>query len=344
MNPTDVTTRLDTHLTRLARRWAPQVAVHSPAFNYRFGEDLPFHATSVGKLVTTALILQLVDDGTLTTATPVADVLGVDELRGLVADGAEREVSVEHLLTHTSGVNDYVDGKTTGAPTLRASGLAELDRRWTPAELLDHTREHQRPVGRPGERFLYSDSGFVLLGLLLESATTTPFERLAHERVFNPLGMDSAFFPFRTAPARGSTTIAPLTLGRVRVDEAPALTLDWAGGGIAATPDDFLTLMRTLRDGTLVRAETWRWATTMRSRFQPGMPYGAGTMGVRFEGLVPWARNWPHLVGHLGISAAHLWHDPVHDADIVLNLGSTGGMRASFRALYEVVGLLRKLG
>ncbi|MDO5067899.1 MAG: serine hydrolase domain-containing protein [Propionibacteriaceae bacterium] len=221
--------------------------------------------------------------------------------------------------------------------------VTEPHRRWTPGDLLAHARERQQPVGAPGERFCYSDTGFVLLGLLLEAVTNTSYHRLIHERLFEPLGMARSFMPLLTKPAVGDDTIAPLFLGRTRVDGSEAMSIDWAGGGLAGTLEDHLGLILALRSGRVVSRESWEWATRPRHRFRSGMHYGAGTMAIRFNGFVPWLRGWPQPVGHAGITAAHLWHDPVHEADIVINFGSTKAMRASVVTLIEIVGLLRKL-
>lgn len=343
MDAQDFHARLTRHFDRSARSWQPQVAVSAPHLDidFRYGPpDLPFHGTSVGKLVTAACVMQQVDDGALTLDTPAASVLSPAELDGLFAEGRLHEVTVEHLLTHTSGVNDYFEGRARGG-RLSKRALDDLERTWSPQDLLDHTRINQRPVGTPGQRFFYSDTGFVLLGRILEETSGVSFEALVHERVFSPAGMTSAFMPYRSAPQQGTSSIAPMWLGRTRVDTSPALTVDWAGGGIAATPRDYLRLIRALRSGTLVSRDSWEQMGTVRHRFRMGLDYGAGAMIVDFAKLSPWARRWPHLAGHLGVSAAHLWHDPVHDADIVINFGSTAAMRASFRAVYELVGALR---
>ena len=59
-------------------------------------------------------------------------------------------------------------------------------------------------------------------------------------------------------------------------------------------------------------------------------------MEVRFEGFMPLLRGMPRPVGHIGILATHLFHDPVHDADIVLNFASTREMVRSFRTLITI--------
>lgn len=342
---TDFTTRLDRHLAPTTRRrgplGTPQVAVRAPGLgiDYRSGDaNLPFHAASAGKLVTAALVMQLCEADALRPATPVADVLPAAELAGLFLPGDR--VTVEHLLTHTSGVADYFDGKVTTGVRVSQQAVTDPDRFWTPADLLAVSRERQRPVGRPGRRFHYSDTGYVLLGRVLEVVTGEPFHELVHRRVLEPLGLQRTFLPFRSTPARGTTDLAPLYLGRTEVSRFRSLTCDWAGGGIAGTPDDLLLLNAALHDGTLITPESLSFLARPRHRFRPGLDYGAGVMTVRFEGFAPWLRGQPRLQGHIGVTATHLFHDPVHDADVVLNFGSTREMTRSFRTLFEVVRLL----
>ena len=331
---------LDRHLSRTPHA---QVGVRAPALGleYEAGPTLPFHAASVGKLATTVLVGQLVEADARGWGPRVVDVPGPAEVRGLFTD--PDAVTIEHLLTHTSGVADYFEGKVTHGVPVWKEAIAHPERRWTPAELLAVTRERQRPVGRPGQRFAYSDTGFVLLGRVLEEVTGSAFEALVHERIAGPLGLDSMFLPERTVPTTGSTEIVPLVLDRTDVSRSPSLTCDWAGGGIAATTTDWLTFGAALFDGRLVAPDTLGVLTGPQNKFRSGLDYGAGTMTVRFEGFVPWARGWPRLVGHLGISAAHLWHDPASGAAITINLGWTRQMTRSFRVLFAVVQQLRKL-
>ena len=344
MDADEFTTTLTKHLDKQARKWQPQVAVRAPelGIDYHYGqEDLPFHSASVGKLAPTALIMQLIEQGTVTLDTRVSSVLEPDLLQGIFMDERLDEVTIEHLLFHTSGANDYFNGRTKG-PTVAEIAVADLHRRWTPSSLLAHSREHQKPVGAPGQRFFYSDTGFIVLGLLLEAVAGTNYSRLVHERIFEPLGMTRSFMPLRTKPAVGQDTIAPLYMGKTRVDGTEALTLDWAGGGLAATPADYLTFVHALHSSRLIGAESWSWLTTSRHKYRSGLYYGAGTMNVKFNGFAPWLRGWPRPVGHLGITAAHLWHEPVHDAEIVINFGATRAIRSSFVSLIKIVGLLRQ--
>lgn len=339
------TDALAPRLSRIERKLGrtPHVCVRAPRLDLTFDAGPsaePFHAASVGKIITAALVMQCVEDGSLRLDTPVADVLAADEIAGLFLPGTP--ATVEHLLTHTSGVADYFEGRVTGGAKAYRLAIAEPQRVWTPEDLLRVSRERQVPVGRPGQKFSYSDTGFVLLGRILEEATGEDFVALAHRRIFDRVGLASAFYPFRSTPADGTTTLAPLLLDRTDVSAAPSLTIDWAGGGMAATASDMARLGAALHDGTLVTPESMAVMSRPRNKFRPGLAYGAGTMTAMIEGFAPWLRGYPRLVGHIGITAAHLWHDPTTGTDIVVNLGDSRRMATSFRLLIEVLALLRR--
>lgn len=342
---TDFATRLDRHLAQVSRRrgplGTPQVAVRASGLgiDYRFGPTtLPFHAASVGKLVTAALVMQLCEAGAVRAGTLVAEVLPAAELHGLFLPG--EQVTLEHLLTHTSGAADYFDGKVSSGLRVSKEAVADPNRFWTPEDLLTVSRKRQVPVGRPGEQFHYSDTGYLLLGRVLEVVTGETFHDLVHRRVVTPLGLQRTFLPFRSSPARGSTDLAPMYLGRTEISRFRSLTCDWAGGGIASTPDDLLLLSAALHDGELIAPESLALLARPRHRFRPGLDYGAGLMTVRFEGFAPWLRGQPRLLGHIGVTATHVFHDPVHGAEIALNFASTREMTRSFRTLFEVARLL----
>lgn len=359
----DFATRLDRHLDRVTGRrgilGAPQVAVTAPrlGIDYRYGDrSQRFHVASVGKAFTATLVMQLVESGAFAVDTPVSALLPRDEFEGLFdttgTTDAAGGATVHQLLTHTAGVADYFDGRVTSGRPMRELVVAEPDRFWTPADLLEFSRRRQRPVGRPGERFAYSDTGYVLLGRILEQATGRAFHELLHERILTPLGMGDSALLFHSVPANdlvgehggvdATLGIAPLRLGRIEASTFRSLSCDWAGGGIVSTPDDLLAFGSALHGGRLVSPESLAYLAEPRNRFHVGIRYGAGLMQVRFEGFSPFLRTLPRPVGHIGVLATHLFHDPVHDAHIVMNFGSTREMTRSFRTLIFIEQTLQR--
>lgn len=341
---------LTAHLDRVTRRrrhlGPPQVLVRAPGIEFSHGpRETPFHGASIGKAATAALVMQLRDEGALSLGSHAADLLPAGTLDGLFAvDGVNRagEVTVEQLLTHTSGVADYFEGRTTGGPRLLDLMLAEPDRFWEPEDLVEFTRTRQRPVGRPGERFSYSDTGYILLGMLLEHVTGQSFHELLHERIFGPVGMRDSYLMFHSEPAAGARPLAPLHLGRVEASGFTSLSCDWAGGGIVSTLDDLARFSAALHGGELVSPGSLAEMARMRHRFRRGIHYGAGLMEVRFEGFFPLLRGLPRPVGHIGILGTHMFFDPVNRAHIVMNFGGTREMVRSFQTLIRIETLLTR--
>lgn len=342
--------RLDSHLARVTRSRrhlrTPLVRLVSDRYglDYTFGDGAtPFHGASIGKLVTAAIVMRLIERGTLTLGAPVADVLGAAVLTGLTTAGDEGQVTVEHLLTHTGGLADYFGDTPTTGPTMLNLVATERERAWTPTQLLDFTRERLRPAERPGAKFHYSDTGYVMLGLVIEAATGETFEHVVHSEVFAPLGMRRSWFATRTQPAEGASAMAPLWLEGHELSTAASLSVDWSGGGIVASPDDWITLSRALHDGRLVGEAGQRLLFTPHHRFHRGIHYGAGGMELRFGEFSPLLRNYSRPTGHIGVLATHAFYDENLDTHIVMNFHSTAQMTRSFRSLIAIEQLLRRL-
>ncbi len=333
--------RLDEHLAKVSTAIqpvpAPQVRVEGPGVEYVSGSEVPFHGASAGKLVTTALIGRLIDDGTIGPHSRIASLLPEEDTRGLfVHKGIDRlgEVTVDHLLAHTSGVADYFEGPARGVATVEKQAVSQPDRTWTPREMLAHSRDHQTPVAAPGRKFSYSDTGYILLGRIIEEAYGAALHDAARERVFAPLGMTRSWYAARSQPIEGDTVIEPLWLGPHEVSTTNALSVDWAGGGVAATAADWIRLSRGLWDGSLLRPDTARAICARRNTFRMGIGYGAGAMVLNLRTLAPFMRSLPTVAnGHLGITSVHVWHFAETDTHVVMNFHDTRLMRRSFVTL-----------
>ena len=130
---------------------------------------------------------------------------------------------------------------TSRVPSPRAARcselvLAEPDRFWTPADLLDFSRRRQRPVGRPGERFAYSDTGYILLGRVLEQATGRAFHELLHERILTPLGMRDSALLFYSRPGERRVAAATSTTATRRTTRRRSTAADAADRAVPPRP------------------------------------------------------------------------------------------------------------
>jgi D-alanyl-D-alanine carboxypeptidase len=311
------------------------------------GADQPFHVASIGKTCTAVLVMQLVEEGNLGLDQVVVDLLDSPVLEGLFVfegtDYADR-VTVRQLLDHTSGVADYFDDPVDTGEKASALVLTDPTRDWTPAELIAFSRDHQKAVGKPGSTYHYSDTGYVLLGLIVEQVSGKPFERNLAERIFVPLGMDDSYLLYRSEPVNlPAKPIAKIWLSGVEVSTYRSLSVDWAGGGIVSTTADLLSFCRALNDGTLVSAAALTEMSRFDHRFRTGIHTGAGLMQLRFEEFFPLLAGYPRMTGHIGVLSTFLFYDAVKDAVVVMNYGSNAHMETGFRNLIQIEGTLARI-
>ncbi len=307
----------------------------------------PFHAASIGKLFTAVTIMQLAEEGALDIADPVADYLAADVLAGLFVHGGvdyAGEVTIGQLMEHTSGVADYFADPVDSGVTVQQDITQNLDTLWTPEMLLAVSRQRQHAVGTPGKQFHYSDTGYVLLGLVIERIEQKPFHQVLADRFFVPLAMVDSYMPYRSTPTNPQPLpMADAWVDGVNVRAARSISADWAGGGVVTTPDDLMRFSQALHNYSLISKASYLRMITMRNQFRTGLYYGVGMMAVRF-GEFSWALDFlPESLGHIGILATHLWYEPMTDTTVVLNYGSTDRLESSFMDLITIKTTLRRI-
>jgi len=306
----------------------------------------PYHVASIGKMFTAVLVQMLAERGTYTIKDPIARFFSPAELERLfVYKGVDYagQVTIEHLLGHTSGIADYFEGKVTRGETLIKDVLANPHTRWTPDSLIEFTRERQQAVGAPGKVFNYSDTGYLLLGKLIEKVSGKPFHHNLQESIFRPLEMCDTYLMFFGEPANPKRKIEKIWFGKQEVSQYESLSCDWAGGGIVSTTADLLKFNRALRGGQLIQSGVLETMDVCAHKFQPGIYYGLGMMEIRFRDFFFLLGRLPQVKGHIGILSTHLFYDPTTDAHVILNFGATTRMAESFRALIEIETMLQRM-
>ncbi|MFD1934353.1 MULTISPECIES: serine hydrolase domain-containing protein [Nonomuraea] len=181
--------------------------------------DHRFRIASITKTFTAALVLELVREGKLAVTDRVERLLpGVISTRATVAD----------LLTHTSGIPDYL----TAPGFTRALEDGGHLKAWTPRELLAQAG----PPGRPGTSS-YSNTNYILLGMILEKLRREPYEKLVRKRI----ALRSTELPTSLLPAH----LAHGRDGATRVNAS----IFWTAGGLVSTAADVAAFYRALFGG-----------------------------------------------------------------------------------------------
>ena len=217
--------------------------------------ETDYRLASVSKQFTAMAVMLLVTDGKLRYDQPIGDIL--PEL-----PRATRGVTVRYLLNHTSGLWDYED-------LIPAERTTQLDDR----DVLAMLSSQDSLYFPAGTQYRYSNSGYVLLGLIVARASGRPFPEFLRTRIFAPLGMSAS-----VAHVEGADTVprrafgySPRGGGFVPTDQS--LTSATLGdGGIYTNVDDMARWDQALGRNTLVDSATMRLATT-----PPQLPAGAAT-------------------------------------------------------------------
>ena len=204
-----------------------------------------FRLGSVTKQFTAAAILLLEERGKLKTDDPVKTYLPD-------APTAWDKVTIFHLLTHTSGIPSFTD-----FPDYRTSEATAS----TPEQLVARFRDKPLEFA-PGEKWKYSNSGYVLLGYLIEKVSGEPYAKFVKGNIFDPLGMknsgydsNSAIIPHRAAGYEPSSN-GPVNAGFIH------MTIPFSAGALYSTTEDLLRWEQGLFGGKLLSAASLQKMTT----------------------------------------------------------------------------------
>lgn len=241
--------------------------------------DTRFAIASGTKGLTALTVASLVTDGVLALSTRARSILGGD--LPLVDDA----VTVEHLLGHRSGIGEFYEEEELQGdeqPYLLPVGPHELVDTEDYVPVLDgHPQKF-----KPGTDFSYCNAGYVLLALLSERATGTPFHTLVHERVCVPAGMTSTEFLRSDEP--GPRTAVGYVGERTNVFHLPVRGN--GDGGVHTTTSDITAFWSALYRGSIVPSGIVAAMTERRSEYDEKLHYGlgfwlpAGTDNVMLEG------------------------------------------------------------
>jgi D-alanyl-D-alanine carboxypeptidase len=228
-----------------------------------------FRIGSVTKTFVSALVLQLVNEGKLSLEDSVEKWLP-----GLVPNGGA--ITIRQLLSHRSGLFDYVRDQQLLAPYLHG----HLDHVWTPLQIVRIATKH-KPLFAPGAdgKQSYSNTNYVILGLVIEKVTGHPLAAELNTRIFRPLALRHTNLQLTPTilgrHAHGYTkAFGPTVVDITRISPS----LFGAAGGIVSTPADVARFYRALLQGRLVPS---RLVNAMKARegrdpAHPELRYGLG--------------------------------------------------------------------
>ena len=284
--------------------------------------DTQFAVASGTKGLTALTVVSLIQEGRLERATTARSLLA-DDLP-LVGDG----VTVEQLLAHRSGIGDYLDEDTNLEVTDYVLPI--------PVHELATTEQYLRVLDghpakfAPGARFSYSNSGYVVLALLAERATGTPFHELVQQRVCVPAGMRDTGF-LRSDELPGRAAVGYLSNDGLRTNVLHLPVRGSGDGGVYSTAADVHAMWTALFAGRIVSPD---WVAEMVA------PHSDVPSESRRYGLGFWlhqSRDAVMLEGSDAGVSFRTVHDPVGRYTHAVLSNTTAGAWPVTRQLDELL-------
>ena len=274
------------------------------------------YAASIGKAFTASIALQLYAEGRLELDAPITTWLP-----GALTDRipSSHKITLRHLHNHSSGLIDYLNDQTVW----RSVFARYARRRWRHSDVLPYL--YDRPLlFEPGSDYRYSNSNYILVGMIIEQLTDQPLHALVRERILEPVGMKHTV---NGNEIMGCETLAhgyASYRGRT-IDTCPWYSnYGLADSGLYSTPTDLALFIRSLFNTEMILSEAMRDEMTHVSALgRPPSEYGLGI----YVQQNPWGAGlvW---YGHDGIDPgyqANMMHLPAHDLTIVLAANASMG-------------------
>ncbi|MFC9700382.1 serine hydrolase domain-containing protein [Streptomyces sp. NPDC056943] len=294
----------------------------------RKGNDR-YRVGSITKTFVATVLLQLQAEGRIDLDDPVEKWLpGV--VRGNGHDG--RKITVRQLLNHTSGVYSVTSDPGFQEKIFGPGFLEHRYDRWTPKQLVDIAMTHA-PDFAPGTAWNYSNTNYVLAGMVIEKVTGRPYGKAVENRIIKPLKLRATSVPGTDVRMPKPSSPAYSTLStdpNAKVHDVSKLspTIASAAGEMISDSNDLQTFYRALLKGKLLpKAELREMTTTVPiSPELPGAGYGLGLMKQK---LSCGKEIWGHGGGiHGSSSDAQATRDGNHSIALNFNADWTGDTQA----------------
>lgn len=347
---TDLATLLDSALTKTPGLPGAMLRVEAPGLGFVWtravgvadratGDSLrvgqPLRIASNTKTYVAAAILRLVETGKLRLDEPIAPHLLPASVAALRGDGYRPDqITVRMLLEHTSGIADYAT-TGVGSSAMALYGpfferiIANPGHRWTRAEQLALAIDAGEPYGKPGQVYHYSDTGYNLLGEILETVTGQSLPAAVRELLgFAKLGLATTWFETLDSIPAGALPRVHQYLDSLDTNRFDGSIDLYGGGGLMSNLADVARFYRAL-----VRGEVFAERATLDSMLvmspqslEEGSAYGMGIGRARYGEIT--------CYGHGGFWGTAARHCPAIDLTVTAAVNSTAA-RAALAAIVQ---------
>ncbi len=291
--------------------------------------DSTFFIASIDKLFNATVAMKLVEKGLLNLDEPITAYLNKQltaEIHRMDGVDYSPRITVRHLLSHASGLADWIEDFPKGRPSIAERLMSEGDFEMSVEESMEYVRTQLKPHFPPQDlnaaspRIRYSDTNFLLLIAIIEAITDQPLHEVHTQWLFRPLEMHHTYFASCTQPI--ASTPPPLTL-TVNGEPLHIPRFIRSTYGIYSTTADLTQFLRCLIKGEVFENPAtldwmqWGWRRfglpldrgALRSPSWP-IEYSLGMMRFCLPRLFTPFRPMPAVIGHSGSTGCWLFYAP----------------------------------
>lgn len=301
-----------------------------------FTPDQPYFIASTTKLFVTSIILNFRSKGLLDLDDKIIKFLEPEIVQGLhILNGKDHsgEITIRHLMAHTSGIPDYFQNKDERGKSLENELIMGKDQSWSFSEAVARSKR-MKPLFQPGTKGKahYSDTNYQLLGKIMETITKKSVEQNFNELIIFPLGLRQTYLysspdDHQPIPLFYKEKALPIPLAMISFGP---------DGGIVSTSSDMMIFLQAFFNGLFFPKD---WIESLKIWNPVFYPMKSGVGIHRFK--LPWIFNptglIPELYGHSGLSGAVAYCNPEKDLFITGTVNQVAYPSTSFRLMIRLI-------
>jgi D-alanyl-D-alanine carboxypeptidase len=334
-----------TRLDKIVQKTAANRMIHGVVFHVQsedksidlvssagnLSPDIPYYIASINKLMISAIVLRLCDQGILHRDIRICDIFPKNTFLGMFTykgkDHSE-EVTILHLLSQTAGLRCYLLDCTSGGKTNMKLILNGQDQSW-PFEKMVSEMKQASLLFAPGTKGKchYAETNFRLLGAIIEKVTGKKIMQVLAD-LFQELNMSNSFI----LPA-GEKTHAPVYHRSKEISVQNYWTS--TGADIAATAADQMIFLRSYFEGFFFPQNQLASLKTWNRIFFP-FKYGTGLQQFYLPWIFAPFQKQQEIIGHCGSSGTVAFYWPLKKIFITGSVNQTGNPRLVFKAMMQI--------
>lgn len=298
--------------------------------------EQPFRIASLTKVFVATAILRLYEKGLLSLQDPISNYISEEHIAILKDGGYNPElITIRHCLTHTSGLYDYAEG----GPEYIEEASKDPNKRWTRTEQIQFAMDNGKPHAAPGKEHHYSDTGYVLLGEIIEQRNKSGLaEGLRELLKFDDLGMSATYLESLEKRPDGLSPNVKRYLGAMDASDWDNSIDLYGGGGLVSNTKDLSVFLQALFNGKIYDHPDTLDVMLLKKGFDdngkelPEQRLGFGSIVGKKSGL--------EVYMHSGFWGTLFMYIPEYNCSIAMNYTYDGDSSA----LQETIDYVLELG